>query len=95
MEMSQRSGNGTEMQKMAGGMEYILWLSLIGKSRTTGWYWRKEGPDGESPRVKCCRVDNTLYITSKEIARFWERAEAGEFEGKPAGVCASARRKKK
>lgn len=89
--MSENSGDSTKMMRLAGGMEYILWLTLIGKSRTTGWHWRQPGPKGEPPRVKCCRVDNTLYITFKEIARFWERAEAGEFEGNPAGVCANKR----
>jgi hypothetical protein len=91
--MSQIRTNNSELMRMAGGMEYILWLTLIGKSRTTGWHWRQEGPNGEPPRVKCCRVDNTLYISQKEIARFWARAESGEFEGQPAGAC--TRRKKK
>ena len=86
--MSQICTKDTERMRMAGGMEYILWLTLIGKSRTTGWHWRREGANGEPPRVKCCKVDKTLYRTAKEIERFWSRAEAGEFAGRSAGVCA-------
>jgi hypothetical protein len=74
--------------QLAGGMEYIYWLTLIGKGRTTGWRWRKPGPNGEPPRVKCCRIDTTWFISAKEIERFWSRAEAGEFAGESAGVCA-------
>ena len=70
----------SKLTRLAGGMEYILWLNLIGKSRTTGWKWRKPGPNGVPPRVVCCRIDNTLYITQKEIDRFWVQAEAGKFE---------------
>jgi len=43
----------SKLTRLAGGMEYILWLNLIGKSRTTGWKWRKPGPNGEPPRVVC------------------------------------------
>ncbi len=78
--MSAQLNTGLEPRRLAGGMEYILWLNLIGKSRTTGWKWRKPGPNGEPPRVVCCRIDNTLYITQKEIDRFWALAEAGNFE---------------
>ena len=69
------------MTKLVGGMQYILWLEKIGKSRTTGWRWRQIG------RVECFLVDNEWFISAEEITRFWQRAEAGEFAGKFAGVC--------
>ena len=85
----QKQTSNPATEQLAGGMEYIYWLTLIGKSRTTGWRWRKPGTNGEPPRVKCCKVDNTWYISTKEIERFWSRAEAGEFAGESFGVCAA------
>lgn len=69
-----------EMIRLAGGMEYIYWLALIGKSRTTGWRWRKKG------WVSCFKIDGTWYISAVEINRFWERAQAGEFAGRARGA---------
>ena len=86
--MVKRFADQSALISLAGGMEYILWLTVIGKSRTTGWRWRQPGPNGEPPRVRCCKIDNTWYISAKEITGFWERAEAGEFEGEFSGVCA-------
>ena len=88
LDMVKRFADQSALISLAGGMEYILWLIVIGKSRTTGWRWRQPGPNGEPPRVRCCKIDNTWYISAKEIARFWDRAEAGEFEGEFSGVCA-------
>jgi hypothetical protein len=88
LDMVKRFADQSAMISLAGGMEYILWLTVIGKSRTTGWRWRQPGQNGEPPRVRCCKIDNTWYISAKEIARFWDRAEAGEFEGEFSGVCA-------
>jgi len=59
----------------SGGMEFILWLTSIGKSRTVGWAWRKKG------WIVCYRIGRTLFISSDEIARFWRRAAGGEFDG--------------
>jgi hypothetical protein len=73
---------------VAGGIQYIFWLMLIGVSRSTGWRWRKPGSHGEPPRVKCCRIDRTWYITIAEIDRFWRRAQEGEFSAEDAGICA-------
>jgi alkylation response protein AidB-like acyl-CoA dehydrogenase len=64
-----------------GGMEFIFWLASIGKGRTVGWKWRKEG------RVHCVNIDGKLYITEQEIDRFWKRAKAGEFAKPMSGVC--------
>jgi hypothetical protein len=44
--MSEKFASDPAMMRLAGGMEYILWLTLIGKSRTTGWRWRQPGPKG-------------------------------------------------
>jgi hypothetical protein len=87
-DMSKQFAPNPDLMKLAGGMEFIYWLTLIGKGRTTGWKWRKPGSKGKPPKVKCCKVDNAWYITQKEIARFWARAEAGEFAAESAGVCA-------
>jgi predicted site-specific integrase-resolvase len=62
-------------------MEFIYWLTRSGKSRTTGWKWRKEG------RIRCVNIGGKLYITEEEIARFWKRATAGEFAKSMAGAC--------
>ena len=76
------------MIRVAGGIEYIYWLKLLGKSRTTGWRWRRLGANGKPPRVRCCLIDRTWYISHREIHRFWRRAEAGEFGGEFAGATA-------
>jgi hypothetical protein len=65
--------------RIAGGIEFIYWLSLVGKSRTTGYLWRKKGPNGESPRIKTLNIDGKNYVRAEEVKRFWDRAEAGEF----------------
>jgi hypothetical protein len=67
------------------------WLTLVGKSRVTGWRWRRPGPNGEPPRIHCFKIDNTWYVTAKEIKQFWARAEMGEFEGRPDGACSKPR----
>ena len=72
---------GLDGQIRIGGMEFCLWLASLGKGRTVGWKWRKEG------RVKCENIDGRLFIRQEEIDRFWARAKAGEFPRKTAGVC--------
>ena len=67
---------------MTGGMQFQLWLNKMGVSRADGYKWRKQG------WVSTCRVGKLLYISNDAIAEFWRRAEAGEFEGDLAGVCA-------
>ena len=68
-------------QIRVGGMEFCLWLDRVGKSRTVGWKWRKEG------RVKCENIDGKWYISQDEIDRFWRRVKTGEFAGPMTGVC--------
>jgi hypothetical protein len=67
---------------LTGGMQFLLWLSELGASRAQGHTWRKR------KMVTVCRIGKTLYISKKEIDRFWERAETGEFERELAGICA-------
>jgi predicted site-specific integrase-resolvase len=62
-------------------MEFILWLTKIGKSRATGYRWRDSG------KVVTVNVDGKHFITSEEIKRFWARAAAGEFARKSSGAC--------
>lgn len=57
----------------AGGMEFNLWLSLIGRDPVTGWRWAGDGV------IKTENVFGHPFITSAEIARFWDRVRAGEF----------------
>jgi hypothetical protein len=64
-----------------GGMEFILWLTKIGKSRATGYRWRAGG------KVATVNVDGKHFITTEEIKRFWARAAAGEFDRKSGGAC--------
>jgi hypothetical protein len=49
------------------------WLSSMGRSSCTGWRWRRRG------WIVVIRVAGRLYVSDKEIRRFQQRAEAGEF----------------
>lgn len=60
-------------------MEYNLWLSKVGRDRSTGYRWVAKG------MVTTINIQGRLYITSGEIARFWARAAAGEFSKVPMG----------
>lgn len=52
------------------------WLSQLGKTRCTGWRWRKEGI------ISTVNMFGLYYITREEIARFEARAMAGDFAAK-------------
>jgi hypothetical protein len=56
-------------------------MASIGKGRTVGWRWRRQG------RIRCENIDGKLYVTQEEIDRFWARVKAGEFAGAMSGVC--------
>ncbi len=56
------------------------WLASIGKSRSTGWNYRKR------KAIEVLNVFGSLYITREEIARFEARAKAGEFARKRKSV---------
>jgi hypothetical protein len=72
-----------ELLALAGGIEFIYWLDLIGKGRTTGYLWRQEGANGEPPRIKTVNIDGRLYARAEAIKDFWDRAERGEFAKSP------------
>ena len=65
-----------------GGIEFILWLTRIGKSRSTGYRWQKK------QMLKTVNVEGKLFITKQQIDRFWDRAGKGEFAKKPRGASA-------
>jgi len=65
-----------------GGMEFILWLTKIGKSRATGSRWRKK------QMLETVNIEGKLFITKEQIDRFWDRAGKGEFAKKPRGASA-------
>jgi len=73
---------------MAGGMEFIYWLAIIGKSRPTGYRWRSKG------MIDTVNIEGKLFVVDAEIARFWKRAQSGEFAKKPSGAAARKKRKK-
>ncbi len=56
-----------------GGMPFNKWLAAIGCSRTTGWRWEQKG------WIQPVVVNGRKFVTSREIKRFWRRAQAGEF----------------
>ena len=68
--------NNTASQATTGNLvSYFGWLGTLGKTRTTGWRWRKMTP----PLINTVNVFGKLYVTREEIARFEQRAMAGEF----------------
>ena len=69
----------TEELHLAGGMTLDKWLELVGRGTTTGWEWRKIGPNGEAPRIATVNIDGKKYVRAEAIKSFWDRAEAGEF----------------
>lgn len=81
MEEVAQIGSGLD----CGGIEFILWLTRIGKSRPTGYRWRKK------KMIKTVNIEGKLFVTQDQITRFWERAGKGEFAKKPRGASAKRR----
>ena len=69
-------------ETLAGGMEFLKWLRILGRGRATGYRWVSKG--GVTP----LNIAGKLYITVEEINRFWIRAKSGEFSQGPGGICA-------
>lgn len=66
--------NTTAAQATTGNLvSYFVWLETLGKTRTTGWRWRKCG------LIEVVNIFGKLYVTRDEIARFEQRAMSGEF----------------
>jgi hypothetical protein len=54
-------------------VSFDRWLESIGKTPATGWRWRKKG------WLVTLNICGRVYIRRDEIARFEQRAAAGEF----------------
>lgn len=66
--------NNTASQATTGNLvSYFGWLGTLGKTRTTGWRWRKCG------LIQTVNIFGKLYVTRDEISRFEQRAMSGEF----------------
>ena len=74
--------NSMNEAAMAGGIEFLKWLRLIGRERATGYRW------AEKKWIEPCNIAGKLYVTQADILQFWQRAKAGEFAQEPGGVCA-------
>ena len=68
---------------MAGGMEFLKWLRILGRGRATGYRWVSRG------WIEPTNIAGKLYVTVEEINRFWTRAKAGEFARGAGGICAA------
>lgn len=67
----------------AGGVALSEWLKRIGRSKITGIRWKAAGII--SPSVN---INGQDYMTDEDIARFWQRAQAGDFRKESVGICA-------
>jgi hypothetical protein len=54
-------------------VSYDRWLSDVGITPTTGWRWRKRGV------IETVNIYGRIYISRQQIARFEQRAAAGDF----------------
>lgn len=75
--------------KRAGGIEFVYWLAIMGKSRPTGYRWRRKG------MIETVNVEGKLFVLDEEIARFWRRAQNGEFAKGPRGAAVRKRKMRK
>lgn len=73
---------------LIGGVDFDLWLSRIGRSRSTGHRWRSRR------WVEPINIDGHWFITEEEIERFWCRAKAGEFAKEPGGIICQKRQER-
>jgi hypothetical protein len=65
--------NPANRYETGGLVSFDLWIKQLGKARTTGWRWRRDGI------VSTLNVFGKIYIQRSEIERFERRALAGEF----------------
>lgn len=54
-------------------VSFDRWLTELGKTRVTGFRWRRDG------LIETKDIHGRLYVTREAIARFEARALAGEF----------------
>lgn len=64
-----------------GLIPFDAWLGELGKTRATGWRWRKI-----YPWLAVVNVLGRLYITRESVAEFERRAKAGELSREPSGA---------
>ena len=57
-------------------VSFDAWLLNIGKTRCTGFRWRKAG------MIQTFNIHGRQYLTREEIAKFEQRALSGEFAKK-------------
>ena len=50
-----------------------VWLRGVGRSKATGWRWRRRG------WLRVLNIGGRNYVEVEEVGRFFQRAEAGEF----------------
>ncbi|MCW5555431.1 MAG: hypothetical protein KIS67_25125 [Verrucomicrobiae bacterium] len=50
-----------------------VWLRGVGRSKATGWRWRRRG------WLRVVNIGGRNYVPADEIGRFLQRADAGEF----------------
>jgi hypothetical protein len=68
----------TEQQTNDGLISFDKFLETSGLSHVTGWRYRQRG------WLKTLNIAGRHYIERAEIARFMERARAGEFAKTPS-----------
>ena len=76
-----------ETQSVSNLVSFDNWLADLGKTRVTGYRWRKAG------LVSIVNIHGRSYITREAIAAFERRAISGEFakvHSKPTREKASA-----
>jgi hypothetical protein len=66
--------NPSQRNETGGLVSFDLWLKQLGKTRITGWRWRRDGI------ISTLNVFGKIYIQRSEIERFESRALAGEFK---------------
>lgn len=70
---SRDCGTPNGAAKTSSLIPFDRWLRDLGKSRATGWRWRRDGV------VTTCNVFGRHYVTLDEIGRFERAALSGEF----------------
>ena len=64
-----------EQENVPQIMSLEKFLDSIGRSRTTGYRWRKNG------FLRAITISGRPYVTCEAVAEFMRRASAGELAG--------------
>lgn len=65
---------GNDAHPISSFVSFDDWLESLGKTRATGWRWRKT-----HPWLETTNIFGRLYISREVIGEFERRAVAGEF----------------